>query len=151
MNSLKHGHTLGGVMSPTYISWGNMTQRCTNIKNDNYPRYGGKGVKIDPRWVVFKNFLADMGERPPGCTIDRVDNAGDYTPGNCRWATKQQQQRNTKTPCTNTSGERGVDLVRSGVWRARIKNNGRTIHLGQYPTIEEAVAARQQGEKDHWQ
>ena len=89
----KHGHTTGSF-SPTYQSWANMIQRCTNPKRPYYKYYGGKGIKVHPAWQSsFSAFLADMGERPMFTTLDRIDSEGDYTPDNCRWATLSEQSR----------------------------------------------------------
>lgn len=81
----------------TYNSWADMIKRCTNPKNRKWPRYGGRGIKISRRWMKFENFLADMGERPVGTTIDRIDNDKNYSKDNCRWATPKQQGNNTST------------------------------------------------------
>jgi hypothetical protein len=92
----KHGHAKGRP-TPTYWSWQAMRARCLNPAASNYPKYGGAGVKICKRWNSFKHFLADMGTRPKGKTLDRYPNPnGDYKPSNCRWATPQQQRRNQK-------------------------------------------------------
>jgi hypothetical protein len=87
-----HGHTTG-KFSPTYHSWASMIQRCTNPNRSFYHRYGGRGITVCKRWMTFINFLADMGERPDGTSLDRINNDGNYTPRNCRWATLAEQQR----------------------------------------------------------
>lgn len=79
----------------TYRSWNAMLNRCRNTSAQVYSRYGGRGVSVCDRWASFENFLADMGERPEGKTLDRFpDNKGNYEPGNCRWATSQEQNSN---------------------------------------------------------
>ena len=81
--------------SPTYHSWDNMKGRCLNPNNRKYPSYGARGITVCPEWMSFEKFLADMGEKPKGTSLDRKDNDGNYEPNNCRWATPLEQQRNT--------------------------------------------------------
>ena len=73
-----------------------MRGRCLNANGDTFAYYGGRGIRIDPRWDDFEAFLEDMGERPPGLTLDRIDTNGDYTKTNCRWASRAEQSRNTR-------------------------------------------------------
>jgi hypothetical protein len=92
-----HGHSgdSGKIMSPTYISWTSMKQRCLNPKQPKYKNYGGKGATVCDRWKnSFMSFLEDMGERPEDKTLDRIDGSGNYEPSNCRWATQKEQNKN---------------------------------------------------------
>lgn len=97
----KHGHAAGSSRrpSPTYNSWRGMRDRCTNPKSINWQYYGGRGIGICERWQGregFLHFLEDMGERPEGLTLDRIDPDGNYEAGNCRWATAQEQTDNRR-------------------------------------------------------
>jgi hypothetical protein len=88
---VKHG--MGNT--PEYDAWARALARCTNPNNPKYHRYGGRGIKVCERWKDFRNFIADMGLRPNAeHSIDRIDNNGNYEPGNCRWTTRSVQQRN---------------------------------------------------------
>lgn len=89
-----HGHTRHGRQSPTYSTWASMHERCRNPNHVAYHRYGLRGVTVCTRWAEFENFLADMGERPDGLTLDRRESSQGYSTDNCRWATPKQQMRN---------------------------------------------------------
>jgi hypothetical protein len=95
-NKNRQIHGMEGT--PTYRSWDAMKQRCTNLNNPHYADYGGRGISVCDRWLnSFKAFLEDMGEKPDGLTLDRIDNDGDYTPANCRWATYSEQNLNKRS------------------------------------------------------
>jgi hypothetical protein len=94
--SFSHGHAVGGRRSPTYNSWRAMRERCSSPLHPFWADYGGRGIVVDPRWSSFAVFLADVGERPAGMTLDRKDVDGDYEPGNVRWATRSQQRWNRR-------------------------------------------------------
>lgn len=89
---IKHGFN----RTPTHVSWLAMLARCSNSNLKSYKNYGGRGITVCARWSSFENFLADIGERPHGRSIDRIDVNGNYEPGNCRWATASEQRRNQR-------------------------------------------------------
>lgn len=93
----KHGHASKYGATRTYRSWQSMRERCLKPTHVFYPHYGGRGIQISQAWSDFAVFLADMGERPAGCSLDRIDNSGNYEAGNCRWATRKEQNRNTRS------------------------------------------------------
>ncbi len=91
-----HGHNIKGQRTPTYRTWASMLTRCTNPNASKYQFYGARGISVCERWLTFANFLDNMGERPDGKTLDRIDNEGNYEPSNCRWATAKEQRTNQR-------------------------------------------------------
>ena len=88
--------THGMSETATYQTWKNMKQRCLNINNKDYKNYGGRGIVVCDRWLKFENFFEDMGEKPKGLTIDRINNNGNYGQNNCWWTTRIDQSANMR-------------------------------------------------------
>lgn len=117
--------THGQHKSRTYVSWAAMLKRCRKETDPRFPAYGAKGIDYDPRWENFEAFWADMGDRPEGTSIDRIDGSKGYWPGNCRWATIKEQQRNTKSNAMITHD--GLTLC-VAEWAERLGINRNTIY-----------------------
>ena len=107
--SSKHGHKTRTGTTPTYQSWSNMIRRCTNPDHPRWADWGGRGITVDPRWLSFENFLADMGEKPAGLTLERKDNDGPYCATNCCWDTHHAQRINRRG--TQVTPELTSDIV----------------------------------------
>lgn len=93
---LRHGCSRKGRFTGAYSSWADMRKRCTNRNGKNWEDYGGRGITVFDRWMLFDNFLEDMGERPKGLTLERKDNERGYEPGSCKWATRDEQAQNRR-------------------------------------------------------
>lgn len=94
---LRHGHAYSASWTPTYSTWVRMRERCRDENHVSYPWYGGRGITVCDRWdESYEAFLKDMGERPAGHSIDRIDPDGNYEPSNCRWATREVQRSNQR-------------------------------------------------------
>lgn len=129
------GRTHNMSFSPTYYSWEGMKFRCENPNSREYAVYGGRGIKVCERWQKFENFLEDMGKRPKGKTLDRIDVDGNYEPSNCRWATPKEQARNRRNNTLITYNGKTQTLVEweeetgiySGTISMRIKQYGWSV------------------------
>lgn len=97
--------THGKSETPTFRIWARMWTRCTNKNQEDWKSYGGRGIKVCARWKSFEAFLEDMGERPGDLTLERKDNDGDYSPDNCCWATRSQQNKNKRRHETRAQQE----------------------------------------------
>lgn len=118
-----HAHSgTGGRRTPEYRAWSNMMTRCYNAKNKSYADYGGRGITVCERWrESFVAFLADVGRKPSGTTLDRIDNDGNYEPGNVRWASYFVQARNRRDTRLSMESAAAVEAaLRSGVPQRRL-------------------------------
>ncbi len=126
-----------------YNTWVQMRQRCFNEGCVPYPYYGGRGITVCDRWASsFSSFVEDMGPRPEGASLDRIDNDGDYTPENCKWSTKEEQMQNRGGRKDNTIGVPNVNKRNdSGGYRLNLKRGGLFLNKT-FRTLEAAIEAR---------
>lgn len=134
-SSYKHGMS----RTNTNLSWRSMNARCNDPKTSRYKRYGGRGITICERWKKFENFLEDMGERPDGTQLDRIDNDGNYYKENCRWATPKQQSRNRISNHTFEYKGKRITLIELSEISGYKPDTIRRRILEKGMTVEEAV------------
>lgn len=145
--STTHGHSKRNSLSSEYSIWVNMKTRCYNKNNINYKNYGNRGIIVCKRWLDnFDNFFEDMGFKPKGCTLDRVNNDKEYSKENCRWATIHQQCANRRS----SNNVVGVFYIpRDDKWAAQLMVNSKLVLHERFKTIEEAIVARKQAEIEY--
>ncbi len=137
----KHNQCKRGSITHEYSTWQGMKKRCYDINDKYYMDYGGRGITVCNEWKNnFQSFYNNMGKKPKGLTIERIDNDGNYEPTNCKWATQQEQIHNKRKRKGTQSKYRGVSYRISG-WRSRIGINGKTINIGSFKTELEAARA----------
>lgn len=142
--------THGEHGSPTYVSWSKMKERCNTVGTRDSKYYSEKGLRYDPSWEHFENFLLDMGNRPEGKTLDRIDPEKGYSKDNCRWSDPTIQSYNRGKVSSNTTGRTGVYLLSDGTYQSIITYYKDRIVLASGVTYEEAVKAREEGELKYY-
>lgn len=120
-----HGHTVRKKMSPEYNSWASMLTRCRNKNCEAYASYGARGIRVVDAWLDFEQFLSDMGPRPPGTSLERRDNDGNYEPGNCRWGSRVDQSNNRRTSSHYEHDGKCMTLAQ---WAAKANVPYNTLH-----------------------
>ncbi len=155
MGNIKHGQCRRGKVTPEHRAFRDAKQRCDNPNHARYADWGGRGIRF--LFVSFEQFFAELGPRPPGMTLDRINNDGNYEPANVKWSTRSEQSRNQRLGTNaqngqnrynrgvqrnNTSGFKGASFHRRlGKWAASISVNGQRKHLGLFATAEAAARA----------
>lgn len=135
-----HGYATRSGYTKEYICWAGIVQRCNNKKCKSYPYYGGRGIKLSPKWSRFEEFLKDVGFAPSKKhSLDRINNDGNYEPGNCRWATQKEQIMNTRIRKDNKSGVKHISYnSNSKKWTVTKRLDGKQKHFGSFEDLNEA-------------
>ena len=136
--------------SREYHSWNSMKNRCNNSNLKEYKNYGGRGITYDERWEDFREFYKDMGKRPEGTTLDRIDVNGNYCKENCRWSTRETQQRNQRIHKNKYVGITYDDTHKTCKWQVGISYKNKR-YANRFKTIEEALNWRKEKEIELWQ
>lgn len=140
--TILHGHNRRGLVSPTYSSWTAMKTRCLNPKAEKYASYGAQGITVCSEWLLFENFLRDMGPKPGSdYSIERVNNAEGYCKDNCKWATTAEQNLNQGVRKDNRLGHKNIRITLHG-FQVRFQRAGKAYCIGTYPTLAEAITQR---------
>lgn len=139
--NIRNPKTHGMSRSGANRAWAAMKARCDNKKHKSYAYYGGAGVTYDDDWKNFLNFYRDMGDRPHGGTLDRIDSSKGYCKNNCRWATQAEQTRNRRKLGGWSSKYKGVWMVATNRWESSLCFNGQHFYLGSFSVEEEAARA----------
>lgn len=143
----RHGHCRSDLpRSGEYVTWTHMVRRCTNADDQSFPEYGGRGIRVCERWMLFDNFLTDMGSRPSrGHSIDRIDVNGHYEPGNCRWAGRDVQNHNKRAK--SNTGYLGIHWREArGHFEWRVARHGAEVSGVSY-SLPSAIANRAAAER----
>ena len=141
----KNNDVAGMSRSKIYKLWDGIIRRCENKNHHSYKHYGGRGIKVCERWrSSFVNFYEDMGDKPSRIhSIDRIDNNGDYEPGNCKWSTPAEQAQNRRMNPRNTSGHTGISLEQGKYWRVSFERQSKRIRKN-FTNKEDAVKYRRE-------
>ena len=143
--------THGMTGTPTYKSWLKMRERCYSDSYTEKEYYQDLGITVCDRWLEsFENFFEDMGERPEGTTLDRIDSNKGYSKDNCRWASGSIQSFNCRMFKNNSSGRTGVYICENGLYKAAIRYNGELITLGRNLSFDEACSLRSAAELKYY-